>query len=249
MLRAGRRLSCLPHFKGRDRIVTGVLQIAGELRLEVEGTTYCLNPRDNVARSIALSGSLPSEIPSLLAEIAQPGMTVADIGASIGYTTIAMARAVGQHGRVFAFEPAALAYAQLCRNLAENGFEWVRAERSACSDAAGTAELNVAKVSTEYSSLAPCRRNLASRPETVRVVRLDDRIEGRLDVVKIDVEGAEWPVLRGIGDLLRSRPVLIVESLPENTQRFGYRPNEMFHWLRSFGYQFEWFTSDDVICR
>lgn len=249
MLGAGRRLNRLPYFKGRDRIAAGLLRLGGELRVDVDGLTYCLDPRDNIARGIALGGPIPTEVPRILAEVAEPGMTAVDVGANIGYTTMTMARAVKPHGRVFAFEPAALAYAQLCRNLAENNFDWVHTERCACGEVAGTAELNVANVSTEYSSLAPCWRNFASHVEPVRVVRLDEQLEAPLDLVKVDVEGAEWPVLRGLGDLLSSRPILVVEAWSEFTQRFGYRPHEMLDWLRGFGYHIERLPEGDVICR
>lgn len=249
MLQAARRLNRRSYFKGRDRLVAGLLRVGGEIRLNVGGFTYCLNPRDNIARGIAVRGALPTEITPVLGELAEPGMTAIDVGASIGYTTMTMARAVGRHGRVFAFEPAALAYVQLCRNLTENGFSWVDAKRLACSHTSGTADLNVPLLSTEYSSLAASGRDLASRPESVQVVRLDEQLTGPIDLIKVDVEGAEWAVLLGLGELLSSRPILVVETIAENSVPFGYRYDEMLDWLRGFGYRIEQLTPDDVICR
>jgi hypothetical protein len=66
--------------------------------------------------------------------------------------------------------------------------------------------------------------------------------------VKVDTEGAEWQVLRGATSLLRSRPIIVVETLARNTQRFGYHPDEMLAWLRQLGYEIER-REDDAICR
>jgi FkbM family methyltransferase len=207
-LRAARALDRLPYFRGRERLVARVLRGGGETQLDVGGFTLRLDLRDGLARAIAMTGSLPSEMAQILAEVAQPGMTAVDVGASIGYTTMAIARAVGPQGRVYAFEPGALAHAQLRRNLAENGFDWVIVERVACGDAAGTGELNVSKVATDVSSLAPVA---SARAEKVPIVRLDERVSAPVDLVKVDVEGAEWAALRGRAP----RPRILASIAPD----------------------------------
>jgi FkbM family methyltransferase len=245
LLGAARRISSMPYFRGRERLTNGVLRLGGTVRIQLDGFDFALDPADGVARHIALRRELPSDIPHTLSELAQPGMTAVDVGASIGYTTLKLARAVGMEGQVYAFEPSARAFASLTRNLALNGCSWVHAERVACGERAGEVELHVANVSTEYSSLRPS--SLRGQSESVPAIRLDDRIFSA-DLLKIDTEGAEWQVLQGAESLLRSRPIIVVETLARNTERFGYHPEEMLNWLSGFGYEIER-RGSDAICR
>jgi hypothetical protein len=70
-------------------------------------------------------------------------------------------------------------------------------------------------------------------------VRLDEYLAARavtaVDLVKVDVEGAEWPVLKGMGSLLErpDPPLLIVEASVTSAQRFDYAPLEMLEWVTS----------------
>ena len=92
-----------------------------------------------------------------------------------------------------------------------------------------------------YSSLEPVIRNRTDASESVPIVRLDDRL-GELGivpgVVKVDVEGAEWDVLRGAeATLLAVSPLLILELSLENSGRFGCSPDEILAWLEERGYR------------
>lgn len=245
LLSSSRRIGTMPYFRGRDRLTSGLLRLGGTVEIQLADFKMALDPGDNVARSIALHSEFPSEIPEVLGELAKPGMTVVDVGANIGYTTLTLAHAVGHQGYVHAFEPSARAYRSLLLNLAVNGYDWVHARRAACGDFDGGAELHVARVSSEYSSLRPI--SLRTRVEQVPVVRLDSCV-AQAGLVKVDTEGAEWQVLRGATSLLRSRPIVVVETLARHTQRFGYHPDEMLAWLREFGYEIDR-RECDAICR
>ena len=245
LLCTSRRVATMPHFRGRDRMTTGLLRLGGTVEIQLADFKMALDPGDNVARHIALHSELPSEIPEVLRELAKPGMTVVDVGANIGYTTLTLAHAVGPEGYVYAFEPSSRAYRSLHRNLALNKYDWVQARRAACGDSAGEGQLHVARVSTEYSSLTPI--SMHTRVEPVPVVRLDDCV-AQAELVKVDTEGAEWQVLRGATSLLQSRPVIVVETWAGNTRRFGYHPDQMLAWLSELGYEIEQRTGD-AICR
>jgi hypothetical protein len=78
----------------------------------------------------------------------------------------------------------------------------------------------------------------------VPVRRLDDVLDElgilRVDVIKLDIEGAEWIALRGaVNTLARCRPTLILEIGRETCQAAGYEPEALVEWLTSMNYRIE----------
>src|SRR5258708_20115428 len=80
----------------------------------------------------------------LFQQVIRPGMTVADVGAYVGYFTVLSAKLVGASGQVFAFEPDAIAFHYLTRNVAENECLNVVATRKGLTDPAPTPILSPA---------------------------------------------------------------------------------------------------------
>jgi FkbM family methyltransferase len=153
-----------------------------------------------------------------LKALLHPGMTVLDVGANAGYYALCAARLVGPGGLVYAFEPVPDLRAKLARNVALNGFDQVRVEASAVGDLSGVVRLYVSEIETNdgLASLVP---GPGRSPDGIDVaaVTLDGfaaGLERPVDLVKIDVEGAEERVLAGARGLLRGRspPALLVES-------------------------------------
>jgi hypothetical protein len=78
----------------------------------------------------------------------------------------------------------------------------------------------------------------------VVVNRLDDVLKdlgvSRVDIIKLDIEGAEWMTLRGaVETLARCRPILILEIGRETCLDAGYEPEALVDWLTSQGYRVE----------
>jgi FkbM family methyltransferase len=156
----------------------------------------------------------------------RPGFAMLDVGAHHGIHALVAAhelRARGLHGHVHAFEPDPRNLALLEANLAANGLaDRVTVVASAVSDACGDADLVVADDESsgntlsghEVFALAPGQRTHALR---VRTVTLDAYAAGldRVDLLKIDVQGAEPSVLRGAKALVaRHRPTIVIEAVP-----------------------------------
>jgi FkbM family methyltransferase len=160
-----------------------------------------------------------------------------DIGANIGIHTLAAAAHLRQGGgAVLAFEPHPHNFRTLLHNLHQNGHSHVTAENMGLAEAADTLTCHGAERGGNWS--------LASRGEStfqVRLVRLDDYLDEhplpRLDVMKIDVEGAEVRVLRGAArTLARFRPVVIFEVCPAWLGRLGTSTAELLDTLAGHGY-------------
>ncbi|MBR0679707.1 FkbM family methyltransferase [Roseomonas eburnea] len=141
------------------------------------------------------------------------GMHVADVGANVGYYSLLMAEMVGEAGQVLAVEPNPAVAPLLRANLLMGGF----AARVAVEEAAlGAAAEDGRRLAVPGG--APMNAALMPRAaeggHAVRVTTLDARLEGwpRLDLVKIDAEGAEAEILQGMQAVLaRWRPHLVIE--------------------------------------
>ena len=159
-----------------------------------------------------------------LLRLTDPGDTVLDVGANIGHMTSLLAHAVGDRGRVIAFEPHPETFALLRRNSAEwsrlPGWPAIDTHQVGLSDRDGIATLStdVFEVNQGAPSLEP--RGQQGDPideHSVRVQRLDDIIDDAttVGVMKIDVEGHELRALRGANALLsagRIRDIVVEEQ-------------------------------------
>lgn len=170
-----------------------------------------------------------------------------DIGANQGELTLVAARCAPQ-GTVFAFEPVATWFELLTENVRLNGMQNVRLVPSALGDAEGSHEM--------YTSGAP-ETDLGLNEGLSSFGRSDalDRLVGtfptvpldlfaeregiaRVDLVKIDVEGAECLVLAGARNLLsRCRPTLILEWNPGALAGVGGSGDELLRQVRALGYE------------
>ena len=130
----------------------------------------------------------------------RPGMTVVDIGANQGLYSLFFAQRVGPEGRVFAFEPDDTLHAALVDNLAFNRARQVQAHHLALGAKPDTLTLFRSLLNSGDNRLASAGR--ADRPGeavSVRVERLDHVLAGqRIDFIKMDVQGWEMEVLRGM---------------------------------------------------
>jgi FkbM family methyltransferase len=202
--------------------------------------------KDGLGAALFYQGFTEPDIEDFLVRFLKPGMTFVDVGAHVGKYTLLGAAAVGPGGTVIAFEPNVEARRLLGMNIHVNGFDNVRVLELAAADAPGPRDFEVCAEST-VSSLAgsegPFPRRSSSRIVRVESTTLDAAMAhsgGKADLIKVDVEGAELPVLRGAGSLLRlpvvRAPVFIIECEPDNYARFGYGVEQLFGFLEKHGY-------------
>lgn len=190
-------------------------------------------------RLSVVAGNL--RIHRLLDRFATPGATVIDVGASIGYNTVHAARRVGARGRVIAIEPTPDNLAVLRVNVAAADVANVTVQPVAAGSAAGTRELFVRGAVSAVNSFYPesCY-SFVTDVLQVPVLPVDELVDGRADVVKIDVEGAELDVLEGMPRLLGApASTLIVEWHPLLQRLAGYPPDALPRWLLERGWKLQ----------
>lgn len=216
------------------------------------GLRYILRPGENARVYLEYDGNYEVPESRFCERYLQPGMTALDAGAHIGLYTLLFARLVGPEGRVFAFEPAPSTHRRLLENLALNAAVNVVAEETALYREAGRMTLHLfpeelsswhslgepslADPSIPYATIAP------SSAVEVAAVTLDEylseRAIERVDLLKVDVEGAEADVLAGGRETLaeaRVGAVLFEVSLPQ-TEALGHDPADPFEELHALSY-------------
>jgi FkbM family methyltransferase len=173
----------------------------------------------------------------------QPGFTVADVGAHVGTFSVIAGARVGPAGRVFSFEPAPESRRMLQQNIGLNRFEQrVTIVPAAVSDQTGQTVFYIDGKSTTNSlmqleSVSPTG-SAPQRAITVGLTTLDDffaSIGRDPDLVKIDVEGAEFAVLRGADRILRGPARVLCELHPYAWTAAGHDGHAMVQWLKERG--------------
>lgn len=234
----------VPSLQRVPKLVSGLRRRfpATDERIEVDistGGRMVINPRDYVSYHIYMLGLFEEETVRALLSYLQPGDTFFDIGGHFGQYTVAAGRKVGARGSVHVFEPGPVQTEYLTQNIAINGLEQVTHARLALSDAEGEFGLNVPSLyDIGKSQLVEAGKGTF----TVRVTTLDNycREHGieRIDVMKVDVEGAEYGVFKGAEDTLRrlAPRAIFYESVSSLCEPFGHAPDETHKLLEDAGY-------------
>jgi FkbM family methyltransferase len=177
----------------------------------------------------------------ILQRLVQPGDTVLDVGANIGYYTLIFARRVGAAGRVIAFEPDPDNFALLRRNIQCNGYQNVTLVNAALSNQNGTVKLYLCDENRGDHRLYPSAdRRRAIEVQALTADEFCQPFAERLTFVKMDVQGAEGRVLQGMTEVLRrtAQCQLIFEFWPLGLQSAGDDPCEVLALLGRLGFEF-----------
>jgi len=176
-----------------------------------------------------------------LEQILSPGKTFVDAGACYGIYTLAASKIVGEAGRVMAFEPASRAFRVLQKNIVLNSLANVLAYPLALT-------ANNGKALLYYHPCVGCDslgrdHSFTEIAEEIASESLDNVLRNisvnHVDVIKMDVQGAEELVLRGASEILRaSRPIIIFEVYPPCAVLLGLAPNGAWDFLDMLGYEF-----------
>ena len=227
-----------------------------EAQVELDGNKMIVpNPRQSIlGRMIYLYGSWEPVVSQFLRSKLQSRMVVLDVGAHAGYYTLLMAQQVGQGGRVVAFEPNRAVRELLSRNIELNGYDQVTVCPFALFSHDGTTILET--LDNSNMRLSPNAQAGAAEQVVMREFdgcRAELGIE-RVNLLKLDVEGAEFDVLQGMRDLLTScHPDLLIEVHLEGLAQFNHTPAELLDYVKSLGYGVEPIWSqegtDTVFCK
>ena len=197
-------------------------------------------PNDLTSDFIKLHGKHESGTERFVLDHLEPGATFLDVGANIGYYSLLAASAGGS--KVVAFEPQKPLADLLRQSIDINNLgQLVRVEQLALSNEAATMRIRSCPGNSGHAQLT-ANNDDGVEPYTVSVVAFDGWSQsqpiGRTSVCKIDTEGAELNVLKGMARMLaRDRPALVVELVDAFLTTFGASESEVRTLVRGFGYR------------
>jgi FkbM family methyltransferase len=197
--------------------------------------------------SYLFQGLEPSVV-QVASRILRRGDTAVDIGANVGFLTRQFAAMVGTSGRVFAFEPDPATFAYLAYNTGR--LAQVECSAAAMSDRNGTMTFYLHPTSGMSNSLVNAWEH--ARSIDVKTFTFDAWAAsinlGRIGLIKIDVEGAEPLVLRGMLKTLSSsqKPQIIAEFCPANLASRAAE-EEMFQLFTNHGYALHRISSEGTL--
>lgn len=218
---------------------------AGYATVEALGCTFLTPEGSGLAAEFGSpDGYEPWVLPYFL-EICQPGMAVLDIGASVGAFALPAARRVAPGGCVYAVEVSPQNCRLLAQSIALNGLDNVKLLPLGVSDHLGFGQLPRQRTSNN-NALEPDDRTLAAdiqSHDVVPVLPLDllRPAMGRIDLVKMDIEGMEYRATMGALELLRSdRPIVFMEYSPRFQERLSrVKGADLLNLFAELGYGFE----------
>lgn len=200
---------------------------------------------DSLLCEMLYVGSFEAETRGFFEAFLRAGDAFLDVGANVGLYSLVAARIVGRRGLVHAFEPCQKTFERLSGNVSLNRLENVTCHQLALSHENASAELTLAKGGFDaWNSLGRPYMGEAAGRETVTTMTLDTFAEnhglaGRVTAMKIDVEGWEYQVLAGAGELLSrdDAPVLCIEFTEEAAQLSDSSCAALYQRLEELGYR------------
>lgn len=204
-----------------------------------------LDPRDFMDRAFLL-GIYEPALTRTIAKHVKPGEVCVDIGAHEGYAALHLARAVGASGLVIAVEPDPRAFSKLSSNLDHNHYSNVSLWQCALADTPGMVEFMLSR-QLGFSTRFPSDKALKTIASTIQILsKTLDEILGevgalggarRISFIKIDAEGSEPLILKGMArTLVMHRPVIWIEVNRPSLGAAGRSATDIQDQLHQAGY-------------
>ena len=203
--------------------------------IEIQGSKMCMSPvglpksYQKTFQAYIMQQEWERLMTPLFKEAVEEADIFVDLGANIGYFTLLAARHMGERGKIYAFEPEPTNYSLLLKNIEVNGYNNIIPVQKAVSNTNGTVRFFLDRVDTGGHTIYQPE----GRKEFIEIesVTLDEFFKDKgfhIDVIKMDVEGAEAAALQGMEEIIRenSNLKLFIEFYPQAIRRSGNSPRE-----------------------
>jgi len=194
-----------------------------------------------ITPAVQHTGSWAPEECALLSALLRPGDTFIDFGAHVGYLTVAGALAVGKQGSVISFEANAGNAEMLRQNCLNLDLPQVEVIEAAAWSEARSGEMRIARNNSGGGCTYQWDGLHHNDSAPIEFVRCGDVLADkltRLDVIKMDVQGSEAHVVRGMYELLEKyRPRILMEFAPKALAASGLSAADLLSDLRSLHYE------------
>jgi len=237
----GKGLGRLPLVNRLNWFLYQHLKPKGYTLVEVQGNKMYVDAGDTgVAPALLMGDTYEKCEVNLFKKLVSREMVVVDIGANFGYYTLIAANLVGDKGKVFAFEPEPENYALLVRNIEVNGYKNIIPVQKAISNKTGTTNLFLFEKNKGQHTIYEPRSYWKSI--VVESITLDDYFseqQDSVDVIKMDIEGAEILALLGMDRIIKQAPNLKIftEFVPTKLRAGGSSPEEFLNKVTEYGFK------------
>ena len=239
-----------PEFRGRARLAEifrrrflspRPVRIAGDLSMILDVNEY-------TQADLLVKGGVEPLTMALIQRLLRPGDSYVDVGAHVGFHTLVARRYIGPTGRVVAIEPQPANCAKILENWKCNGFENIVVIVALAGGQSSVCSLHE-QFARDRSRLSVACDPVNDEPQIfeVPVYTLEEVIRRHnlesIRLLKVDVEGAEYEVLGGLGRETARVEHCIVEVLPEALA--AARTPPILDWLRSAGFELRSVTGEN----
>lgn len=201
-----------------------------DMFIKVQEQRMFLDKRDSLGLSVRGIYE-PFETETVQKEIKE-GDIVLDIGANIGYYTLIFAKIVGENGKIFAFEPDPTNFLLLKKNVEINGYKNVILIEKAVFNKTEKARLYLSdNTAIDHRIYNPIYKNENRKSINVEAICIDNYFEnyaGKIDFIKMDIQGAEASAFQGMSNLLKKNDAIkiITEFFPNGLKAAGTSSEE-----------------------
>jgi FkbM family methyltransferase len=231
-----------PSGKDKLNIKDGIAWLSNEdIAIYVNSDSY-------IEWTVLSTGTYEDEMNRLIRVSLKNSENALDIGGNIGLQSIRMSQCVGETGKVYAFEPLAFLQEKFTRNIKLNKALNVTLMPIALSDEENEAEFTIDQKSWNQGAFSLNKSNVGAEKQHV-IIKVADNITeiknlNSLSLIKIDVEGFEFQVLKGLKQTLQKhRPRIIFEYDDNYWINTGQKISDCYSFLQSLNYVIYQITS------
>ncbi len=198
------------------------------------GVMVFLSSDNTIGKALDLYGEFAEESNLLMQQLVGEGDTIVDVGANVGTVTACMVQRVGTAGRVYAIEPQRLIFQNLCATIALNGWTNVYTIQAAVGETLGSIALpRINYAQADNFGAISLTSDVGS--DRVNLISIDSLNLDRCNLIKIDVEGMEFEVLKGaFSTIEQHQPSLYFEA------KTGMGTQNSIQLLQELGYHLYW---------
>lgn len=224
------------------KFICKVIRVRKVILVTFHGHKMYVNTRDiGVTPALVVERFFEKYETELFEKLVVPGMNIIDIGANIGYYTLLASRLLKNKGKVYAFEPVPMNYRLLAKNITINEYKNTTPYCKAFSNKCEKIKLFLDK--TNLGNPSFCEKNVTQNNGSIEVetITLDSFVGGiedkRIDIIKIDTQGAEGLIMEGGQETLRNNKLkLFMEFWPYGLRNMGTEPVKLLELLQSYGF-------------
>ena len=223
--------------------VADFLGLSARRLLETRDGVFWVNPVSNLGYSL-IQGMYEARMEAVLHKYLFPGAVFVDVGANEGYFAVLASRLVGAGGIVVAVEPQSRLQNVIATNIGLNQCFNVRLAKAALSSKTELVSLALTpEMFSGATSLFKAAR-FWSKKEIVQSYTLRDFLDRcaleRCDLMKVDIEGAEYDVFMEAGDVLTAGTIttIALEFHPSVLERRGLSQNDLGRFIEACGYTY-----------